>query len=81
MQKQNIISVILGVGTTFFIVMISFPPLQKPSSIQQTSDLSSISGDIIEDEETSNSTDDNLTIGEYLNVKGSYSLSHDFEDL
>ena len=73
MQKQSIVSIILGVGTTLFVGMIILPPpsLQKPSG------LSSIPVDIIEDEET----DDNLTIGEYLNVKGSYSLSHDFEDL
>jgi hypothetical protein len=81
MQKQSIISIILGVGTTLFVIMINLPPLQKPSAIQQTSGLSYIPGDIIEDNDTSNSTDDYITTGDYLNVKGSYSLSHDFEDL
>ena len=53
MQKQSIVSIILGVGTTLFVGMIILPPpsLQKPSG------LSSIPVDVIEDEET----DDNLT--------------------
>jgi hypothetical protein len=81
MQKESIISAILGVTTTFFIVMICLPPVQKLSDIQKNSGLSSVPGHIIEEEEQpSNSTDDNLPIGKYLNVKGSYSLSPDFEN-
>jgi hypothetical protein len=79
-KNKSVISVMLGVGTALFIILISLPPEQKPSDIQKNSGLSSVSGDIIEEEELTNSTDDNLPIGEYLNVKGSYSLSPDFEN-
>jgi hypothetical protein len=58
----------------------SLPPLPKPSTMQKISDLSQVSGDIIE-EETHDSAADNSTIGEHFNRKGCYSLSYGFENL
>jgi hypothetical protein len=67
MQKQNIISIILGVSTTLFIVMISLPPQSKSFSMQQ---LSSVQGDVIEEEQPSNnSLNDHLTNGTITDIQ------------
>jgi hypothetical protein len=78
MKKENIFSIILGIATTLFILMIFLqplpPPTQKTSSIRQQQ-TSPASGE--EQQEQIPDTSTPAPASQYLKVKGSYSLSYE----